>query len=150
MINKTLKLILDCVLKVLCILFHNNLSGISYVKSNILTSSVNFLSVYFSLIKSHFTRQFFYKSILLIFTYFRSDCFLTLKISSQLYRYTDFLTFIVSRSFNMYFILLLALSFQGWKMHKTYQYLNRKLTKDVTLPRPLRCPFPTICHSYFL
>ena len=133
MINKTLKLILDCVLKVLCILFHNNLSGISYVKSNILTSSVNFLSVYFSLIKSHFTRQFFYKSILLIFTYFRS-----------------FLTFIVSRSFNMYFILLLALSFQGWKMHKTYQYLNRKLTKDVTLPRPLRCPFPTICHSYFL
>ena len=131
MINKTLKLILDCVLKVLCILFHNNLSGISYVKSNILTSSVNFLSVYFSLIKSHFTRQFFYKSILLIFTYFRS-------------------TFIVSRSFNMYFILLLALSFQGWKMHKTYQYLNRKLTKDVTLPRPLRCPFPTICHSYFL
>lgn len=131
MINKTLKLILDCVLKVLCILFHNNLSGISYVKSNILTSSVNFLSVYFSLIKSHFTRQFFYKSILLIFTYFRS-------------------TFIVSRSFNMYFILLLALSFQGWKMHKTYQYLNRKLKKDVTLPRPLRCPFPTICHSYFL
>ena len=130
MINKTLKLILDCVLKVLCILFHNNLSGISYVKSNILTSSVNFLSVYFSLIKSHFTRQFFYKSILLIFTYFRS-------------------TFIVSRSFNMYFILLLALSFQGWKMHKTYQYLNRKLKKDVTLPRPLRCPFPTICHSYF-
>ena len=131
MINKTLKLILDCVLKVLCILFHINLSGISYVKSNILTSSVNFLSVYFSLIKSHFTRQFFYKSILLIFTYFRS-------------------TFIVSRSFNMYFILLLALSFQGWKMHKTYQYLNRKLKKDVTLPRPLRCPFPTICHSYFL
>ena len=131
MINKTLKLILNCVLKELCILFHNNLSGISYVKSNILTSSVNFLSVYFSLIKSHFTRQFFYKSILLIFTYFRS-------------------TFIVSRSFNMYFILLLALSFQGWKMHKTYQYLNRKLTKDVTLPRPLRCPFPTICHSYFL
>ena len=131
MINKTLKLILDCVLKVLCILFHNNLSGISYVKSNILTSSVNFLSVYFSLIKSHFTRQFFYKSILLIFTYFRS-------------------TFIVSRSFNMYFILLLALSFQGWKMHTTYQYLNRKLKKDVTLPRPLRCPFPTICHSYFL
>ena len=130
MINKTLKLILDCVLKVLCILFHNNLSGISYVKSNILTSSVNFLSVYFSLIKSHFTRQFFYKSILLIFTYFRS-------------------TFIVSRSFNMYFILLLALSFQGWKMHTTYQYLNRKLKKDVTLPRPLRCPFPTICHSYF-
>ena len=130
MINKTLKLILDCVLKVLCILFHNNLSGISYVKSNILTSSVNFLSVYFSLIKSHFTRQFFYKSILLIFTYFRS-------------------TFIVSRSFNMYFILLLALSFQGWKMHKTYQYLNRKLKKDVTLPRPLQCPFPTICHSYY-
>ena len=136
MINKTLKLILDCVLKVLCILFHNNLSGISYVKSNILTSSVNFLSVYFSLIKSHFTRQFFYKSILLIFTYFQSDCFLTLKIS-------------LSRSFHIYFILLLALSFQGWKMHKTYQYLNRKLTKDVTLPRPLRCPFPTICHSYF-
>ena len=85
MINKTLKLILDCVLKVLCILFHNNLSGISYVKSNILTSSVNFLSVYFSLIKSHFTRQFFYKSILLIFTYFQSDCFLTLKISLPIF-----------------------------------------------------------------
>ena len=38
MINKTLKLILNCVLKVLCILFHNNLSQINYAKSNILTS----------------------------------------------------------------------------------------------------------------
>ena len=35
MINKTLKLILNCVLKVLCILFHNNLSQINYAKSNI-------------------------------------------------------------------------------------------------------------------
>ena len=38
MINKTLKLTLNCVLKVLCILFNNNLSQINYAKSNILTS----------------------------------------------------------------------------------------------------------------